>query len=719
MMPFGYACPLQIMKLVTEKRFWDLLIASFGALFFEMVLVRWLPTTIYYLGYYKNCILFATFLGLGCGAATHRRSHRILPYFMLLVTAAVLCSSMVERYTKVVPLTTGEFLWPQFKQASVEVPVLAVLLIVFIGAALLMIPFGRLVGNHLNAFPPITAYSINIGASLLGIISFLVLSYVGLGPGVWFAIAAIPILYFVRTNRVGLVCNLVGLILIITTLQFFRAPQEFWSPYSKISLDTLSESLNSRMLSTNNNGHQVLYDLSPPRLASVANMPAAERGLLENHSHIYNSAYSVVRPRSVLIIGGGSGNEAAAALRHNVETIDVVEIDPVIIEIGRMHHPERPYSDPRVRVINDDARHYMATTAHRYDLVIFGFLDSTSHLSSMSNIRLDNYVYTLESFRQARALLNPDGLLQVTYYAIADHVRARILSMIEDAFGQPPLIGVVNENQSADLIIFAGPAVMNTSRLSVPGLIQVATGPFSAEMRRSLSVTDDWPYLYLRGRSIGSNYLLGLSAMALISLFFIRTFVWSTAKTAAVTPLAAWCFFLQGAGFMLLEANTIMRMALIFGSTWIVTSVAVILVLLAALVSNWIVQRFAVPSLNAIMLFLTATTLLNFAIDMHFYLNLPDPYRTILAAFQVYCPMLASSLVFGRLFQRSRQVSYDFGMNILGAMLGGMLEYTSMIFGVRMVYLLSLAIFLAIVPLYNRIGKPSDAALQPARLKSA
>ncbi len=61
------------MSVLRERRFWDLFAASFGALFFELLLVRWLPTEIYYLGYYKNCILFATFLGYGIGCATHYR----------------------------------------------------------------------------------------------------------------------------------------------------------------------------------------------------------------------------------------------------------------------------------------------------------------------------------------------------------------------------------------------------------------------------------------------------------------------------------------------------------------------------------------------------------------------------------------------------------------------------------------------------------------------
>ena len=221
-------------------------------------------------GYYKNCILFATFLGFGCGAATRRRVDGILPYFALCIAAMVGGAVLTEHLTQIIPLATGEFIWPQVKSTSagVVVPLLAPLLLVFAVSALLMLPLGRLVGKHLEAFPPITAYSINIVASLLGVLSFLALSYLSFGPIVWFLIATIPILYFVRANRVHIVWTLTGLLLTIGILQLARAPREYWSPYSKISLADPVPLVNARLLSTNNNGHQVLFDLSPTRLAS-------------------------------------------------------------------------------------------------------------------------------------------------------------------------------------------------------------------------------------------------------------------------------------------------------------------------------------------------------------------------------------------------------------------------------------------------------------------
>ena len=176
--------------------------------------------------------------------------------------------------------------------------------------------------------------------------------------------------------------------------------------------------------------------------------------------------------------------------------------------------------------------------------------------------------------------------------------------------------------------------------------------------------------------------------MILISVLFIRVFVWSNETPSPIKNVSAWCFFLQGAGFMLIETNTITRMALILGSTWVVTSVAVMLVLLAALVANFIIQRFAFPSVSVAIGLVAITTLLNYIAGPHLFL--------------LYLPILASSLVFGRLFQRSEKSSYDLGMNILGAMVGGMLEYSSLIIGTKAVYLLAFVVFLTIVPFWRR-----------------
>ena len=63
-------------------------------------------------------------------------------------------------------------------------------------------------------------------------------------------------------------------------------------------------------------------------------------------------------------------------MRNGAKRVVAVEIDPVIIELGKKYHPEKPYADPRVEVVNDDARSYFATSTEKFDVIVFGLLDS-------------------------------------------------------------------------------------------------------------------------------------------------------------------------------------------------------------------------------------------------------------------------------------------------------------------------------------------------------
>ena len=122
------------------------------------------------------------------------------------------------------------------------------------------------------------------------------------------------------------------------------------------------------------------------------------------------------RPQSVLLVGAGTGNDAAGALCHGLADVTAVEIDPVIIALGQRYHPEQPYSSASVRVVNDDARSFFATTDKTYDVIVFGLLDSHT-TTAMTNARLDHYVYTRESISRAKSLLAPCGIVVLSFEA--------------------------------------------------------------------------------------------------------------------------------------------------------------------------------------------------------------------------------------------------------------------------------------------------------------
>ena len=116
----------------------------------------------------------------------------------------------------------------------------------------------------------------------------------------------------------------------------------------------------SILITVNNAGYQAMIDLNacaPSRPTRSVTPPSSEA---EPVRHPVPAAPK--QPRKALIVGAGSGNDAAGALRNGVEQVTAVEIDPVIIDCGRRYHPERPYDSPRVTLVNDDARSYFATS---------------------------------------------------------------------------------------------------------------------------------------------------------------------------------------------------------------------------------------------------------------------------------------------------------------------------------------------------------------------
>ena len=85
--------------------------------------------------------------------------------------------------------------------------------------------------------------------------------------------------------------------------------------------------------------------------------------MLRNEKKFYFYPYQHV-PRSslknVLIVGAGTGNDVAVALSEGARHVDAVEIDPVLLGIGKAKHPDHPYDSPRVTTHTDDGRAYRA-----------------------------------------------------------------------------------------------------------------------------------------------------------------------------------------------------------------------------------------------------------------------------------------------------------------------------------------------------------------------
>ncbi|HHT9140356.1 MAG TPA: hypothetical protein ACFYEI_06045, partial [Candidatus Tripitaka californicus] len=113
-------------------------------------------------------------------------------------------------------------------------------------------------------------------------------------------------------------------------------------------------------------------------------------------------------PKRVLLIGGGVGGLLSEMLKYPLEELHYVELDPKLLGITRPYLPEeekRALEDARVKVFYLDGRHFVKESRgrYRYDIILI-------HMPDPSTASLNRF-YTLEFFKEAKALLEPQGVL--------------------------------------------------------------------------------------------------------------------------------------------------------------------------------------------------------------------------------------------------------------------------------------------------------------------
>ena len=352
---------------VSAKRsYWNLFFISFVLLFLELACIRWFGSTVVFLTFFTNIVLLATFLGMsvGCLAASSSRNWAGVTTPLLLLAAMLACGTLWahERFGRIMIDVGGQgspqevFFGTEYRARNVGtfvVPIELLAGVFFVLIALSFVGLGQIMGRAFNAVPDrLRAYTSNIAGSLAGIAAFGLASYWRTSPVVWFAVAMLIWLYFMKSPGLLQIYSVMALLLLISFVSFnqttwspFRISTTsrilMWSPYYKI--EYLPQ---DRLIVTNNISHQQM-------------VPVTESGPGYSLSHLLARDSGLQPFEDVLIIGAGSGNDVAAALAHGVKHVDAVEIDPTIYNIGRLEHPNRPYDDPRVTIHIDDGRSFV------------------------------------------------------------------------------------------------------------------------------------------------------------------------------------------------------------------------------------------------------------------------------------------------------------------------------------------------------------------------
>jgi hypothetical protein len=655
---------------------WRIGVIAAVVLILELTFLRQVPAEVRAIAYFTNLLLMASFfgLGLGCILARARSLEPLLPIGVALVAGYVAVARGIVIYAG----SDAVHYWlgghGPLPGAATRVPLLPAAVLAFLVTALPFVALGQALARAMAEERRLAAYSWDIAGSLAGTVLFSATAYLSLPPWVWPpAVMTVWAVVFTRgrLRRLGVILS--GVVFLL----FSQSPQAWrWSPYYFVQYRQEEGGLR---VWVNSSFHQFAVDFA----ATGARIAPIQRRILAKFAapyDLYRAHHGGRSPGRVLILGAGTGNDVHVALANGAGDVLAVEIDPVILELGRRANPARPYDDRRVRTSVDDARHFLRSSAESFDLVVLGTLDSQTLLSGQSNLRLDNYVYTREAFEDVKRRLVPGGMMAAYYSVLKPWLYGRIYATVHAAFGD-----------SMTMLRFESAALFDTAIVAAAAPTSLRADPaVAARYRDDVASTDDWPYIYLERPTVAPLYLeilaviLGLAAAVLWRLR--RAHPGSAARHAS--------FLFLGMGFTLLESAAIVRLGLVFGCTWIVNAVVFASVLLTIFVANAMVLRGIAPSLRVSWVGLLAAVLANYLLPLPWLLLLPAAERVIASGLFIGIPIYFAAIAFSRLFEREPAPGLPLGVNLVGAMVGGTLEYLSMWIGMRAVWLVLAGVYL-------------------------
>jgi len=659
-----------------------LFLASFLMLFVELALIRGTVAAVVYLSFFTNLVLLASFLGIGLGFLRARGDRDHLAWAPVLLVG--LLAFLLLFPVKIGPAVDGvpQLLGLGHTRALpewVSVPV------IFLGVVAVMAAIAERVGRLFSAFAPLEAYRLDVLGSIAGIVAFSALSFVDAGPLVWIVVI-VAVFGTLLRNELSRFVPISLAVLIALGVLTWLVPRDVWSPYQHV---TYSATADGRVaIRVNNRPHQSMEPLA--------------KLLVDQPFYDYPYTHLLAAPRDVLIVGAGSGNDVALALSNGAGHVDAVEIDPVLQRLGSDLHPDHPYQDPRVTVHIDDGRAFLERTDDRYDLILFALPDSLTLVSGQGGLRLESYLFTLDSIRSVRDHLTPGGAFSMYNYYRAD-VFERYATTLARAFGHAPCIdrgepGALTRSQSVLTI----------------GRTEDAISCQTPWVERGLApepATDDHPFPYLRGRTIPASYVLALTLILFASLALVR--IASGRPFHEMRPYVD--LFFMGAAFLLLETKNVVQFALLFGTTWFVNSLVFAGILLAVLAAVEVARRFRLPDRRLLYGLLGASLVVAYATPPGALLDLAVVPRFLVAVALAFAPVFLANLIFSQRFRDVGASTVAFGANLLGAMVGGVLEYGALVVGYRNLLLLVALLYgFAFVTGRRHLGATGDAVGAPA-----
>lgn len=648
--------------------YYKLMLFGIIAIFSELAIVRTFSTTISGASYYANMLLLGTIFAYLLGFNKPGLA-KYFPFIAPLLFIIYLVAVYFGQYN-LVQTITDEFLWTSVASSVKQKTSLDIHLVVFC-LMLSTIPFmffiGAKVSNYFNILTDSRkAYLLlSLGCLFGGILFFIQNQFAPNLASMYVVLSILISLAIFLEDIKGRYKVMLAIILILlNSFVMTYSIQYLWSPYQKISVvPTLS---NDNYAVFSNDTYILSISAKPSKGFDIHQVP-------------FESALK--KTDEVLILGSGGGTaDVREALIRGSEHITAVEIDPTFVELGKAIDTYKTYYNDKVSLIIEDARNYLNNTDNTFDFIYFPFLDSQVTVTNSNRFRLDSFLFTREGLQQAYDKLNDDGVLFINFCSSTPWLKQRffdVLLSIDDnvrAYYKSNscwMLYVVSKGREVSINRNAYDSDLTDYFKQIPPL----TIP-----------TDDWPFLYNFSKTIPSDYLkllimTFLLFLALVSLVSPIKLSGLTGKSSFINIYG----FFSGAAFFFLQLRTISIYIPVFGATYKSQAIVIVATILASLIGSLLSYRFDNKVNIAFVWLLLFLSLINIVLSQYYFPPMATgSFILKLTHFTNYLmPLLLSGYIYLHYLSElsSNEVINIQKYNLLGGVLGGILEPTVVYFG--------------------------------------
>lgn len=422
--------------------------------------------------------------------------------------------------------------------------------------------------------------------------------------------------------------------------------------------------------------------------------------------------YANIKDKShVLIIGPGGGRDINSFVRmHDSKSITAVELEPLAIKLAHGFPEYAPYLyDSRTSYLVGEGRHFLNKTSKTYTAIVFPSTDSFFAIAPQSLVKLENYLYTVEAFKDICDRLTKDGTLVVSLWSSLQHylsdmvsadsafrtVALRLYRNMSEAVPQKENIVIADSGyrtpyvNSRIVMLYSKSGIdretiqrsfrsSDTILTDDPNFIDAAEG--------TIPTTDDRPFFYIRDKHIPLLIKMSIAYLLLITFAALgpvltKAIAQTQFRISRTNHALLPYFFCTGLGFMLITNVLVHKFLVSFGAPYLSSTVIIVTMLTGAgcgslIIANMRSLRPRVILIGFCLLILSLLYLPHYVKSLNAFLpHLGLVHRTLVATALLFPVAILVGIPFpvGLSWlreQNRRAVVIVYSVDILGAIAG-------------------------------------------------